>query len=152
MKLTTKGRYAVTAMLDLAIHFDSGAVSLSDIAARQGISQAYLEQLFSQLRRRGLVQSVRGPGGGYNLIRSPQEISVAEIVDAIDENIDATLCGGNMNCHDDVPCLTHALWAELSDKIRDFLENITLGNLLNQPHVKEVAKRLKGKFEIWVTH
>ena len=152
MKLTTKGRYAVTAMLDLAIHFDRGAVTLSDIADRQGISLAYLEQLFSQLRRCGLVKSLRGPGGGYRLSRSPHEISVAQIIDAINENIDATLCGGNMNCQDESPCLTHFLWAELSSKIRLFLEDISLGNLVNQPHVKEVSKRQKGRIEFQLTH
>lgn len=152
MKLTTKGRYAVTAMLDLAIHFDRGAVTLSDIAQRQAISLPYLEQLFSHLRRGGLVKSTRGPGGGYRLSRSPHEISVAQIIDAINENIDATLCGGNMNCHDDSPCLTHFLWAELSSKIRGFLENISLGNLVNQPHVKEVAERQKGRIELRFTH
>jgi len=152
MKLTTKGRYAVTAMLDLAIHFDRGTVTLADIAGRQGISQPYLEQLFSALRKKGLVKSLRGPGGGYSLCRSPHEISVAQIIDAIDENIDTTMCGGNMNCLDEKPCLTHFLWAELSGKIRGFLEDITLGNLVNQPHVKEVAKRQHGSIEIQFTH
>jgi len=152
MKLTTKGRYAVTAMLDLAIHFDRGSVTLSDVAQRQGISLSYLEQLFAQLRRKGLVRSVRGPGGGYALCGTPQSISVAQIIDAINEHIDATLCGGQMNCADEQPCLTHHLWDELSKQIRGFLENITLGNLVNQPHVKTVAERQRHRFEIKFTH
>lgn len=152
MKLTTKGRYAVTAMLDLAIHYDRGAVSLSEVATRQGISLAYLEQLFSQLRRQNLVRSTRGPGGGYSLSRVPGEISIAEIVDAINENIDATLCGGSKNCADDSPCLTHYLWAELSSQIRDFLDSKTLGELITQPHVRAVATRQEHRMEIEFKH
>lgn len=152
MKLTTKGRYAVTAMLDLAIHYDKGTVALSDVAARQGISLSYLEQLFAQLRRRGLVDSTRGPGGGYSLKHSPHAIAVAQIIDAIDEHIDATQCGGEMNCQDDRPCLTHYLWEDLSAQIREFLANITLGDLVNQPHVKKVAMRQKGRTEIRFPH
>ncbi len=152
MRLTTKGRYAVTAMLDLAIHFDKGAVALSEVSSRQGISLSYLEQLFAQLRRQGLVNSTRGPGGGYTLSRSPHAITVAEIIDAIDENIDATLCGGHKNCADDSPCLTHSLWAELSTEIRRFLTGISLGSLVNQPHVKQVAMRQDGDVEILFTH
>jgi Rrf2 family iron-sulfur cluster assembly transcriptional regulator len=110
MKLTTKGRYAVTAMLDLALRYDKGAVTLADIAKRQGISLSYLEQLFAKLRRSGLVDSVRGPGGGYTLAMEPAKISVAEIIVAINENIDATRCGGEKNCHGDETCLTHQLW------------------------------------------
>ncbi len=141
MRLTTKGRYAVTAMLDLAIHYDRGAVALSEISTRQGISLSYLEQLFAQLRRRDLVVSTRGPGGGYSLKHPPYEISVAQIIDAIEERIDATQCGGLKNCQDDNPCLTHFLWQDLSVQIRDFLTNISLGNLISQPHVKQVALR-----------
>jgi len=107
MRLTTKGRYAVTAMLDLAIHYEKGAVTLSDIAGRQGISLSYLEQLFARLRRKGLVKSTRGPGGGYQLATEPQNIPVAEIVSAINENVDATRCGGEKNCDKDGRCLTH---------------------------------------------
>ena len=121
MKLTTKGRYAVTAMLDLALHFEQGAVTLSDIAKRQGISLSYLEQLFAKLRRNGLVDSIRGPGGGYNLAREPSRISVAEIVLAINENIDARRCGGEQNCAQDERCLTHQLWEDLSERIHTFL-------------------------------
>ncbi len=141
MRLTTKGRYAVTAMLDLAIHYDKGAVTLSEIAARQGISLSYLEQLFARLRRQGLVESTRGPGGGYCLATTPDKISVAEIVMAINEQIDATRCGGDRNCAADERCLTHYLWEDLSDRIHDFLRGITLGDLVSQPNVQEVAQR-----------
>lgn len=145
MKLTTKGRYAVTAMLDLALRYDRGAVTLADIAKRQGISLSYLEQLFAKLRRSGLVDSVRGPGGGYNLAMEPNKISVAEIIVAINENIDATRCGGEKNCHGDETCLTHQLWEDLSIRIHEFLNGITLGDLVNKPHVQEVATRQEGR-------
>lgn len=145
MKLTTKGRYAVTAMLDLAIHYDNGSVTLADIARRQGISLSYLEQLFAKLRRGGLVESVRGPGGGYNLSRPPAGISVAEIIIAINESIDATRCGGERNCQGDEPCLTHQLWEDLSMRIFDFLSGITLADLVARPHVKEVAARQEAR-------
>lgn len=141
MKLTTKGRYAVTAMLDLAMHSERGAVSLADIAQRQGISLSYLEQLFARLRRGGLVESVRGPGGGYVLAAPAAGISIARIVLVINENIDATACGGEQNCHDDQRCLTHYLWQELSDKIYQYLDNITLADLAQRPAVREVALR-----------
>lgn len=141
MRLTTKGRYAVTAMLDLAIHFEKGAVTLSDIAGRQGISLSYLEQLFARLRRQGLVKSTRGPGGGYRLATEPENIHVAEIVSAINETVDATRCGGEKNCSKDNRCLTHYLWEDLSTRIHEFLNQITLGDLVNQPNVQEVACR-----------
>ena len=141
MKLTTKGRYAVTAMLDLALRHERGSVTLADIARRQGISLSYLEQLFSKLRRGGLVESVRGPGGGYNLARAPGQISVAEIIVAINENIDATKCGGERNCHDAGPCLTHQLWEDLSERIYDFLRGVTLADLVAKPHVQQVSIR-----------
>lgn len=147
MKLTTKGRYAVTAMLDLALRYDKGAVTLADIAKRQGISLSYLEQLFAKLRRSGLVDSVRGPGGGYNLALEPSKISVAEIIVAINENIDATRCGGEKNCHGDETCLTHQLWEDLSTRIYEFLNGITLGDLVTKPHVQEVASRLEGRMQ-----
>ena len=147
MKLTTKGRYAVTAMLDLALRYDKGAVTLADIARRQGISLSYLEQLFAKLRRSGLVDSVRGPGGGYTLAMEPTKISVAEIIMAINENIDATRCGGEKNCHGDEACLTHQLWEDLSTRIREFLSGITLGDLVTKPHVQEVASRLEGRMQ-----
>ncbi len=141
MKLTTKGRYAVTAMLDLALHYDKGAVTLSEIASRQGISLSYLEQLFAKLRRGGLVDSVRGPGGGYNLAMPPSKITVGEIIVAINENIDATRCGGERNCHGDQTCLTHQLWEDLSKQIHQFLTGITLADLVARPHVQQVASR-----------
>ena len=152
MKLTTRGRYAVTAMLDLAIHYDKGSIALADVSERQGISLAYLEQLFSQLRKRGLVTSTRGPGGGYSLSYPPAQISIAKIIDAIDENIDTTLCSGHKNCIDDDACLTHFLWEELSTNIRAFLSAKTLGDLINQPHVKQVAIKQERRFEVEVTH
>ena len=147
MKLTTKGRYAVTAMLDLALRYDKGAVTLADIAKRQGISLSYLEQLFAKLRRSGLVDSVRGPGGGYTLAMEPNKISVAEIIVSINENIDATRCGGEKNCHGDETCLTHQLWEDLSIRIHEFLSGITLGELVTKPHVQEVASRQEGRMQ-----
>ncbi|MHB1566045.1 MAG: Fe-S cluster assembly transcriptional regulator IscR [Acidiferrobacter sp.] len=141
MKLTTKGRYAVTAMLDLAVHQQEVTVTLADIAARQGISLSYLEQLFARLRRKGLVASVRGPGGGYSLAMPAATISVAQIVVAINENIDATRCGGEENCQREQRCLTHQLWTELSQRIYDFLDGITLADLVNEPGVQEVVLR-----------
>lgn len=141
MKLTTKGRYAVTAMLDLAVHQKNETVTLADIAARQGISLSYLEQLFAKLRRKGLVASVRGPGGGYSLAMSPATISVAQIVVAINENIDATRCGGEENCQGEERCLTHQLWTELSHRIYEFLDSITLADLVTEPCVQEVVLR-----------
>ena len=145
MKLTTKGRYAVTAMLDLALHYEQGAVTLSDIARRQGISLSYLEQLFARLRRNGLVDSVRGPGGGYNLATAPSAISVAQIIVAINENIDATRCGGEQNCDGEERCLTHYLWEDLSERIREFLSGITLADLVSKPTVQEVARRQSNR-------
>lgn len=152
MKLTTRGRYAVTAMLDLAIHQKEGSVAVADVSARQGISLSYLEQLFSRLRKGGLVVSTRGPGGGYTLSRNPGQISIAQIIDTIDENIDATLCSGLKNCVDDDACLTHFLWAELSTNIRVFLTTKTLGDLVSQPHVREVATRQEQRFELHTAH
>ncbi|BAU48133.1 transcriptional regulator [Sulfurifustis variabilis] len=151
MKLTTKGRYAVTAMLDLALHYEKGTVTLADIARRQGISLSYLEQLFAKLRRCGLVDSVRGPGGGYNLAAHPSKITVAQIVAAINENIDATRCGGERNCQGDEACLTHQLWEELSTRIYEFLNGITLAELVTRPHVQEVASRQEGRMRAVVS-
>ena len=145
MKLTTKGRYAVTAMLDLALHYDQGAVTLADIARRQGISLSYLEQLFARLRRHGLVDSTRGPGGGYNLAKGPEQISIAQIIVVINENIDATRCGGERNCDDDETCLTHSLWEKLSEQIYEFLDGITLADLVAREHVREVAQRQEDR-------
>jgi Rrf2 family iron-sulfur cluster assembly transcriptional regulator len=130
--LTTKGRYAVTAMLDLAIHQGQGPIALADIAHRQGISLSYLEQLFSKLRKRSLVSSVRGPGGGYNLARPASEIPVAEVIAAVDERVDTTRCGGAGNCQNDGPCLTHELWLDLSNRIYDHLSQISLQHLVDR--------------------
>ncbi|MCB1667104.1 MAG: Fe-S cluster assembly transcriptional regulator IscR [Porticoccaceae bacterium] len=141
MRLTTRGRYAVTAMLDLALHVDEGPISLADISARQEISLSYLEQLFSKLRQRKLVNSVRGPGGGYRLERDSDAISVAEIIDAVNESVDATSCAGKGDCNNGEICLTHHLWDDLSRQIHRFLNEITLHSLMNKHEVKLVALR-----------
>ena len=141
MRLTTKGRYAVTAMLDLALHQARGPISLSDISRRQGISLSYLEQLFARLRREGLVVSTRGPGGGYSLSRPANSIAVGAVVVAVDEKVDSTRCGGLSNCHNDERCLTHELWSGLSDQISGFLNGITLEHLVGRNGVQSVAQR-----------
>ena len=141
MRLTTKGRYAVTAMLDLAFHSQRKPVTLTDIATRQTISLSYLEQLFARLRRAGIVKGVRGPGGGYKLNLKTTEINVADIIAAVDEQIDSTRCGGEANCQKHQACLTHDLWMGLSDQIRTYLKGITLAELLEKHHVQEVARR-----------
>jgi Rrf2 family iron-sulfur cluster assembly transcriptional regulator len=141
MRLTTKGRYAVTAMLDLALHATDGPVPLADISQRQCISLSYLEQLFSKLRKQGLVNSARGPGGGYQLSRDADAIHVASIITAIDEKISVTRCEGRGDCMDGEPCLTHTLWDDLSSQIYSFLEGITLGNLVERNEVRQVADR-----------
>ncbi|HSI37479.1 MAG TPA: Fe-S cluster assembly transcriptional regulator IscR [Methylotenera sp.] len=135
MRLTTKGRFAVTAMLDLAMHeakdaADIKPVTLAGISERQSISLSYLEQLFSRLRRQGLVKSVRGPGGGYKLAKTHAEITVADIISAVDEQIDATQCGGQENCRDEGRCMTHDLWASLNDKILDYLAGVSLADMV----------------------
>ncbi|PPD31506.1 MAG: Fe-S cluster assembly transcriptional regulator IscR [Methylomonas sp.] len=141
MRLTTKGRYAVTAMLDLAFHSQKHPVTLTDIATRQTISLSYLEQLFARLRKAGMVKGVRGPGGGYTLSRAAREINIAEIIEAVDEPVDSIKCGGKSNCHNNQPCITHDLWMGLSEQIRAYLKEITLGQLLERDMVSEVAKR-----------
>ena len=141
MKLTSKGRYAVTAMLDVAIHASSGAVCLADISQRQGISLSYLEQLFSRLRKHGLVSSIRGPGGGYILGRCSTDIAVADVISAVDESVNATKCGGTGDCQSGQQCLTHTLWSDLSTRIEDFLQSISLSELVEQRNVKLVSKR-----------
>lgn len=141
MRLTTKGRYAVTAMLDLAFHDSDGPITLADIARRQGISLSYLEQLFSRLRKQTLVKSVRGPGGGYVLGRAVERIQVAEVISAVDEKVDTTRCGGAHNCQDNERCLTHDLWRDLSDRIYDYLNQISLHDLMAQRGVQKVAQR-----------
>lgn len=140
MRLTTKGRYAVTAMLDLSINSGNGPVNLGDISRRQDISLSYLEQLFAKLRRRKLVTSVRGPGGGYRLGRSGQDIHVAEIVDAVNESLDTTKCGGKGDCQQGEICLTHHLWQDLSDQIHTFLSSISLADLVSKREVESIAR------------
>lgn len=141
MKLSTKGRYAVTAMFDVAIHQSEGPVSLSDISDRQGISLSYLEQLFGRMRRRGLVASTRGPGGGYKLADDASQIAIADIITAVDESVDATRCGGSADCQNRQRCLTHELWQDLSSQIHVFLSSITLESAINKKRVVEVAER-----------
>lgn len=144
MRLTTKGRYAVTAMLDLALHATQGPVSLADISERQGISISYLEQLFAKLRRNGLVSSVRGPGGGYRLSRDGHAIYVAEIIDAVDESVDATRCEGMGDCQNGETCLTHDLWQQLSSEIHRFLGGISIQSLVERAQIQKVAVRQDG--------
>ncbi|HBI08610.1 MAG TPA: transcriptional regulator [Franconibacter pulveris] len=141
MRLTSKGRYAVTAMLDVALNSEAGPVPLADISERQGISLSYLEQLFSRLRKNGLVASVRGPGGGYLLGKDASSIAVGEVISAVDESVDATRCQGKGGCQGGDKCLTHALWRDLSDRLTGFLNNITLGELVNNQEVLDVSDR-----------
>ncbi|MFZ1389619.1 MAG: Fe-S cluster assembly transcription factor [Thiolinea sp.] len=141
MKLSTKGRYAVTAMMDLAIHDYEGPVTLADISSCQGISLSYLEQLFAKLRKSGLVEGVRGPGGGYRLGRPASQISIADIIAAVDENLDATRCQGNEDCHGGEKCLTHQIWTDLSKSLYEFLDGLTLASFINRPEVRAVARR-----------
>ncbi len=136
MRLTTKGRYAVTAMLDLALYGGEHPVALSDIAQRQAISQSYLEQLFSRLRRKGLVASTRGPGGGYRLVGDTDQIAVVDIIHAVDEPVDTTQCANQGNCAQGRQCLTHDLWADLNAHIHDFLSQVTLQQLVSDARQK----------------
>ena len=137
MRLTTKGRFAVTAMLDLAMQHSSHPVTLAEISQRQKISLSYLEQLFGKMRRRALVNSVRGPGGGYRLAKDMGRVSVADIIAAVDEPIDSTRCGGKENCHDDKKCITHDLWAKLNEHILDYLGAVTLKQLVDDQKAKQ---------------
>ncbi len=146
MRLSTKGRYAVTAMLDLALNEGKGAVTLADISVNQGISLSYLEQLFAALRNKELVRGVRGPGGGYYLTRGADEITVADIICAVDEWVEFTRCGGRENCHAGSRCLTHSLWDELSEEIFNFLKGISLADLVERGQARiEAAKEKKAK-------
>lgn len=147
MRLTTKGRYAVTAMLDLALHSDRGPVSLADISLRQGISLSYLEQLFARLRQYKLVQSVRGPGGGYRLGGVTTDISIAQVVDAVSESLDATKCEGKGNCHEGEVCLTHHLWEDLSSQIHQFLSGISLADLVARGDIQAVRARQDSRIK-----
>lgn len=148
MRLTTKGRYAVTAMLDLALHGQQGPVSLAEISGRQTISLSYLEQLFARLRRRELVSSVRGPGGGYRLGRESEAIYVAQIIDAVDEAVDATGCGGKADCQQGEVCLTHHLWQDLSDQIHGFLSQISLATLVERREVRHISSRQDARARV----
>lgn len=141
MRLTTKGRYAVTAMLDVAIHAGADPICLSDISRRQTISLSYLEQLFSKLRQGDLVESIRGPGGGYRLSRPSADIYVSEIVDAVNESVDATSCKGNGDCQQGEMCLTHHLWEDLSARIHDFLSDISLESLIERREISQISRR-----------
>jgi Rrf2 family iron-sulfur cluster assembly transcriptional regulator len=150
MRLTTKGRFAVTAMIDVAMHATDAPVTLAGVSERQKISLSYLEQLFGKLRRHGLVASVRGPGGGYRLARPAGAVSVADVILAVDEPIDATKCGGKQNCLDDRRCMTHELWAGLNTHIFAYLRSVTLEELVRQQerpevNVMQVHHSLPGK-------
>jgi Rrf2 family iron-sulfur cluster assembly transcriptional regulator len=141
MRLTTKGRYAVTAMLDLTLHAKERPISLAGISERQSISLSYLEQLFSRLRQSGLVSSVRGPGGGYKLARASEDIFVAQIINAVNESIDTTSCQGKGDCQGGDICLTHNLWHDLSERIYDFLNSISLADLVVRRDTQLIAQR-----------
>jgi Rrf2 family transcriptional regulator, iron-sulfur cluster assembly transcription factor len=146
MRLTTKGRFAVTAMLDLALHGGDGPVTLAGISERQKISLSYLEQLFGKLRRRELVESVRGPGGGYHLAREASRVTVADIIRAVEEPLDSTQCGGKQNCHDTGRCMTHELWEELNTTVYGFLASVNLSQLVERQRNKPVnVVRAPGK-------
>ncbi len=148
MRLTTKGRYAVTAMLDLALHDEQGPVPLNEISRRQGISLSYLEQLFLRLRRGELVRSIRGPGGGYTLARPADRIAIAEVIEAVDESMDSTACGSAQGCDDEVQCLSHGLWVALSEQIRGFLTGITLADVLARPGTQAIAERQEQRIRL----
>jgi len=141
MRLTTKGRYAVTAMLDLALNAGKGPVSLAEIAGRQELSLSYLEQLFSKLRRKELVASARGPGGGYRLGKPAADVSVADIISAVDESVDVTSCAGKSDCNEGQVCLTHHLWNDLTRQISTFLSGISLDDLVQRREIQSVHAR-----------
>ena len=149
MRLSTKGRYAVTAMMDIALHEKQGPVTLADISQCQGISLSYLEQLFSKLRKHGLVTGVRGPGGGYRLAKSADRISIADIIQSVDEKLDMTKCGGKGDCSNGEKCLTHQLWFDLSCRLYDFLSGIKLDQYVNRPEINDLVRKqdaLYGRF------
>jgi Rrf2 family iron-sulfur cluster assembly transcriptional regulator len=148
MRLTTKGRFAVTAMLDVAMRQHEGPVTLAGVSERQRISLSYLEQLFGKLRRRHLVISTRGPGGGYRLDRPMEQTTVSDIILAVDEALDATQCGGKENCHDDQRCMTHDLWATLNTRMLDYLDSVTLADLVHQ----QTQKAKTGRSSVAVLH
>lgn len=136
MRLTTKGRFAVTAMIDLALRGEDGPVALASVSERQKISLSYLEQLFGKLRRFNLVESVRGPGGGYCIARPLDQVAVADIIRAVDEQLDATQCGGRENCLDEHRCMTHDLWSTLNAKMFEYLASVTLADLVDRQKKK----------------
>jgi Rrf2 family iron-sulfur cluster assembly transcriptional regulator len=147
MRLTTKGRFAVTAMIDLALRQHNGPVTLAGISQRQEISLSYLEQLFGKLRRHEIVESVRGPGGGYNLARRAEDVTVADIIIAVDEPLDATQCGGKENCHGadhegGTRCMTHDLWSTLNAKMVEYLDSVSLKDLVEQQKHKNTEQRV----------
>lgn len=144
MRLTTKGRFAVTAMIDLALYVGERPVTLASISERQNISLSYLEQLFAKLRRHKIVESVRGPGGGYCLGRNAVEITVADVILAVDEPLDATQCGGRENCKSDHRCMTHDLWTTLNHKMLDYLASVTLSDLVEKQRFKAAAQSDKS--------
>lgn len=148
MRLTTKGRFAVTAMMDLALRGDDGPVALAGVSERQKISLSYLEQLFGKLRRYSLVDSVRGPGGGYCIARPLNMVTVADIVRAVDEPLDATQCGGRENCLDDHRCMTHDLWTALNAKMYDYLSSVTLADLAERQRAKEAKTGSAAVIEV----
>ena len=140
MKLTTKSRYAVTAMLDIASHNTGNPISLPEISNRQNISLSYLEQLFSRLKKSGLVDSIKGPGGGYMLSKDANEIVISEVIQAVDEDLETTACNGKSNCHNNHQCISHNLWQDLGTEINNFLSDITLKQVIakNNSDVKEI--------------
>jgi Rrf2 family iron-sulfur cluster assembly transcriptional regulator len=142
MRLTTKGRYAVTAMLDLSLNYGMGSITLADISDRQGISLSYLEQLFARLRKQGLVSSSRGPGGGYRLSRDADDITVLDVISAVDEKVDSTACEGKANCHGEEQCLSHELWTSLSEQIQMYLSGITLGEVVRNHEKSKTADKV----------
>ena len=146
MRLSTKGRYAVTAMMDIALHQTVGPVPLADISECQGISLSYLEQLFARLRKCGLVEGVRGPGGGYRLAKPADQISVADIIQSVDEKLDMTKCAGRGNCSQGEKCLTHELWFELSCNLYRFLSGIKLDQYVNRPEISEMVRQQDIQF------
>jgi Rrf2 family iron-sulfur cluster assembly transcriptional regulator len=146
MRLSTKGRYAVTAMMDIALHQKQGPVTLAEISQCQGISLSYLEQLFAKLRKEGLVKGVRGPGGGYSLAKSPDQISVADIIQSVDEKLDMTKCGGKGNCSKGDKCLSHQLWFDLSCKLYKFLNGIKLDQYVNRPEINELVIKQDAQY------
>jgi Rrf2 family iron-sulfur cluster assembly transcriptional regulator len=146
MRLSTKGRYAVTAMMDIALHQKQGPVTLAEISQCQGISLSYLEQLFAKLRKEGLVKGVRGPGGGYSLAKPPDQISVADIIQSVDEKLDMTKCGGKGNCSNGDKCLSHQLWFDLSCKLYKFLNGIKLDQYVNRPEINELVIKQDAQY------